>query len=251
MRNSRRSTSRRAASSTRIPAAGSALEAVLRRDRLVVIAALAALALLSWAYIGWLAASPMDHEVMMIGMMTPSVAPMILVYSGVARQASSSGAAFASSGWFALGYFLAWIFFALLATLLQWALERALLLTPMTAQVGSSLGGAFLIAAGLYQWTPLKEACLSQCQSPFAFIQSHGGFRGTSGASTALGLRHGAYCLGCCWALMVLLFVAGVMNLLWIAAIGALVLAEKLIPGRLFRRVTGSALVAAGIALLA
>lgn len=282
MRNSRRSTSRRAASSTRIPAAGSALEAVLRRDRLVVIAALAALALLSWAYIGWLAASPMDHEasvdvsgemamasagfgrwsavqflatllmwtVMMIGMMTPSVAPMILVYSGVARQASSSGAAFASSGWFALGYFLAWIFFALLATLLQWALERALLLTPMTAQVGSSLGGAFLIAAGLYQWTPLKEACLSQCQSPFAFIQSHGGFRGTSGASTALGLRHGAYCLGCCWALMVLLFVAGVMNLLWIAAIGALVLAEKLIPGRLFRRVTGSALVAAGIALL-
>lgn len=248
-----------------------------------MIAALSALALLSWTYIGWLAASPMGHSasgdisgdmamaspgfgrwsavqflatflmwsVMMIGMMTPSVAPMILIHARVARQASSSGTPFASSGWFGLGYFLAWTIFALLATLLQWALERALLLTPMTAQVGSPLGGALLIAAGLYQWTPMKEACLSQCQSPFAFIQSHGGFRGTSRASIALGLRHGAYCLGCCWALMVLLFVAGIMNLLWIAAIGALVLAEKLIPGRLFRRVTGSALVAAGIALLA
>lgn len=256
----------------------------MRRDRLVVIAALAALALLCWAYIAWLAATaaidaPMGPSasgsmatmsadftrwsavqfltmllmwsVMMVGMMTPSVSPMILIYARVARQASTRGTPFAPSGWFALGYFLAWIGFALFATLLQWGLEGALLLSPMMAGASPLPGGALLIAAGLYQWTPLKNACLSQCQSPLAFIQRHGGFRGKSGAALTLGLRHGGYCIGCCWALIVLLFVAGVMNLLWIAAIGALVLAEKLIPGRLFQRITGVALVVAGSALLA
>jgi predicted metal-binding membrane protein len=245
-----------------------------------VVSALAALAVLAWTFIGWHAAAErMDHSahaamatmsaglvpwsaaqfvtmllmwlVMMVGMMTPSAAPMILIYARVARQASSRGAPFASSGWFALGYFLAWTGFALLATLLQWGLERALLLSPTAASVEPRLGGALLVAAGLYQWTPLKDACLSQCQSPFAFIQRHGGFRGEARASVALGLRHGGYCIGCCWALMILLFVAGVMNLLWIAAIGALVLAEKLIPGRLFQRIVGAALVAAGAMLLA
>ena len=255
--------------------AGSALEAVLRRDRIVVVAALAFLTFLSWLYIVGLAAAPMDHSagnmamaslgpwsaaqflttllmwsVMMIGMMTPSVAPMILIYARVARQASTRGTPFAPAGWFGLGYFLAWTGFALLATMLQWALEWALLLSPMTAQVGPTLGGALLIAAGSYQWTPLKAACLSHCQSPFAFIQRHGGFRGGRGASACLGFRHGTYCIGCCWALMVLLFVAGVMNLLWIAAIGAMVLAEKLIPGRLFQRVTGLFLITAGIILM-
>ena len=122
-------------------------------------------------------------SVMMVGMMTPSVAPMILVYARVARQASSRGMALAPSGWFALGYFLAWSGFALVATLLQWGLERALLLSPASANVEPRLGGALLIAAGLYQWSPLKNACLSQCQSPFAFIQKHGGFRGKSGSS--------------------------------------------------------------------
>ena len=190
-------------------------------------------------------------SVMMVGMMTPSVAPMILIYTRVARHASTRGTPFAPSAWFASGYFVAWIGFALLATVLQWGLERALLLSPITASAGPRLGGVLLIGAGLYQWTPLKNACLAQCQSPLTFIQSHGGFRAEAGASVALGLRHGTYCIGCCWALMILLFVAGVMNLLWIAAIGALVLAEKLVPGRLFQRVTGVALVVAGAALLA
>lgn len=249
-----------------------------------MIAVLAAIALLAWAYIGWLAAAapmsmPMDHgasgtmtgmsadlrpwsaaeflamllmwSVMMVGMMTPSVAPMILIYARVARQASTRGTPFAPSGWFAAGYFLAWSGFAVAATLLQWGLERGLLLSPVGANVEPRLGGALLIAAGLYQWSPLKNACLSQCQSPLAFIQRHGGFRGTRGASVALGLRHGGYCIGCCWVLMLLLFVAGVMNLLWIAAIGALILVEKLIPGRLFQRLVGVALVAAGAALVA
>lgn len=252
------------------------LESALRRDRRIVIAALAALATLCWAYLGWLAAnsgmdasmdthgsmamsaefgrwSPLQFaamllmwSVMMVGMMTPSAAPMILIYARVARHASARGTSFAATGWFALGYFLAWIGFALLATMVQWALESALLLSPMTARAGPLVGGGLLIAAGLYQWTPLKDACLSHCQSPLAFIQRHGGFRGTSGASLILGLRHGRYCIGCCWALMALLFVAGVMNLLWIAAIGALVLAEKLVPGRLLQRIAGVGLIAAG-----
>lgn len=190
-------------------------------------------------------------SIMMIGMMAPSVAPMVLIYARVARHASTQGTPFAPSAWFALGYFLAWIVFALLATLLQWGLERALLLSPMTASASPRLGGALLIAAGLYQWTPLKHACLSQCQSPLAFIQRHGGFRSETGASVALGLRHGGYCIGCCWALMILLFAAGVMNLLWIAAIGALVLVEKLIPGRLFQRMAGATFVVAGAAMFA
>lgn len=262
---------------------GTALEAVLRRDRAIVIAALAALALLSWAYLAWLSAAPaMDHampsmaghgaamaapafapwpaaeslamllmwSVMMAGMMAPSVAPMILIYARVARQAEERGAVFAPAGWFATGYFAAWGMFSALATALQYLLERALLVTPMMAAATPVFAGLLLVAAGLYQWSPLKHSCLVQCQSPFAFIQRHGGFRGTRGGSLALGLRHGLYCIGCCWALMALLFVGGVMNLLWIAAIGALVLAEKLVPGRLIARASGVAFILAGLAML-
>ena len=249
----------------------SALETVLRRDRAVVIGALGALAALCWFYLASIASMPaMDGmapgvarwsaadaiatllmwAVMMVGMMTPSVAPMILIYARVARQASSRGTPFAPAGWFALGYFLAWVGFAMLATALQWGLERALLISPMVASATPVFGGLLLVAAGVYQWTPLKNACLSQCQSPMQFIQRNGGFRAARGASVALGLRHGLYCIGCCWALMLLLFVGGVMNLLWIAAIGALVLAEKLIPGRLVQRVTGIAMIVAGAMLL-
>ena len=254
--------------------AGSALEAILRRDRVVILGALAALATLCWIYLVWLAARPgmatmadmapaaapwtgdealaalLMWSVMMVGMMTPPVAPMILIYARVARQAQSRGEPFAPAGWFALGYFVAWIGFAAVATGLQWALERALLISPTLAGAAPGFGGALLLAAGVYQWTPLKNACLTLCQSPLQFIHQHGGFRGQRGAAVALGLRHGLYCIGCCWALMLLLFVGGVMNLLWIAAIGALVLAEKLIPGRLVQRIAGVALIVAGALLV-
>ena len=250
---------------------GSALETVLRRDRLIVIAALATVVVLCFVYLASLAAAPgmagmapaarpwgpkdalamlLMWSAMMIGMMAPSVAPMILIYARVGRQAQSRGTPFAPAGWFALGYFLAWIAFAALATALQWALESALLISPMIAGATPLLGAVLLIAAGIYQWTPLKTACLAQCQAPLQFIQRHGGFRPERQPSVVLGVRHGFYCIGCCWALMLLLFVGGVMNLLWIAAIGALVLAEKLIPGRLFQRVTGIVLIASGTALL-
>lgn len=249
------------------------LEAILRRDRAVTGAALASLALLCWAYLAWIAAAPAQPMaemapgigpwsaadflvmllmwwVMMIGMMIPAASPMILIHARVARQSRERGTPFAPTAWFALGYILAWLGFALAATALQWSLESALLLSPMTATVAPGLGGALLIAAGLYQWTPLKDACLAHCQSPMRFIQRFG-FRGERGAAVRLGLRHGSYCIGCCWALMILLFVGGVMNLLWIAAIAALVLVEKLVAASLIQRVSGVALVAAGVALLA
>jgi predicted metal-binding membrane protein len=176
---------------------------------------------------------------------------MILIYARVGRQAASKGQPFAASSWFAAGYLLAWTAFALIATSAQWALERAALLTPMMQSASNVLGGFVLIAAGLYQWTPVKDACLSYCQAPLAFIMRHGGFRPEVSAALALGFRHGLYCVGCCWALMALLFVNGVMNLFWIAALAILVLLEKVIPfGRIIARLAGLAFIAGGVWLL-
>jgi len=264
-----------------------AFEAVLRRDRAVVIAALVILATLAWMDLAWLADDmamggmdmsgfrmipagqglmmpasapwqPIEFAyvlamwiVMMIGMMTPSVAPMILIYARVGRQAEISGQPFAASAWFAAGYLVAWTGFSLAATFAQWALQRAALLNPMMESASNVLGGVVLIAAGVYQWTPLKEVCLSYCQAPLTFIMRHGGFRREASGALALGFRHGLYCIGCCWALMLLLFVGGVMNLLWIAALAALVLLEKLVPfGKLVSRVAGAAFIAMGAWLL-
>jgi len=187
---------------------------------------------------------------MMVGMMLPSVAPMLLIYAGVARQAGSRGKPFAATAWFATGYLLAWTAFSMLATAAQWALERALLLTPMTG-IGTRLGGIVLIAAGIYQCTPLKDVCLSACQSPLQFIMRHGGFRPNPLGAMNLGAEHGIYCIGCCWALMAILFVVGIMNLLWVAAIAAFILLEKLVvPGRLLSRAAGAVLIIAGAWML-
>jgi predicted metal-binding membrane protein len=183
---------------------------------------------------------------MMIGMMTPSAAPAILIYARVGREAVAQGRPFASTTWFAAGYLLAWTAFSVAATSAQWALQRAALLTPMMAAASGTLGIIVLIVAGLYQWTPLKDACLSHCRSPLTFILSRGGFRGDAG-SFSIGWRHGLYCVGCCWALVALLFVLGIMNLFWIAALAILVLLEKVIPsGRIIARIVGIAFIAAG-----
>jgi predicted metal-binding membrane protein len=153
-------------------------------------------------------------------------------------------------GAFVSGYVAVWSAFALAATTMQWALDRAALLSPHMAATSPVLGGAILIAAGLYQWTPLKDACLGLCRSPVAFVMGH--WRpGTVGASR-MGAEHGAFCVGCCWALMGLLFVGGVMNLLWVAAITVAVLAEKLAPkGGWIARATGAALVLGGAWVMA
>jgi predicted metal-binding membrane protein len=188
---------------------------------------------------------------MMIGMMTPSAAPMILLYSRVGRSSAAQGKPFASTAWFAGGYILAWTAFAMLATGAQWLLEQLALLNPMMSTSSRVLGGSILIVAGLYQWTPMKAACLGQCRAPLAFIQEHGGFRRDAPGSVKLGLQHGIYCIGCCWALMGLLFVGGVMNPLWIAGIILLVLLEKLVPAaNWLTRLAGVALVAGGVWML-
>jgi predicted metal-binding membrane protein len=263
------------------------LEAVLRRDRIVVAAALVVLTVLAWAYILWLAADmdmggmdmtgfrmipagmgimapaqapwrPMEFAfvfamwtVMMVGMMAPSAAPMVLMYARVGRQAEAKAKPLAATGWFVAGYFLAWTGFSLVATLMQWALERAALLDAAMASASDALGGIVLMAAGAYQWAPLKDMCLAQCQTPLLFLMRHGGFRGDAPGCLLLGLRHGAYCIGCCWVLMALLFVGGVMNVLWIALLAFLVLLEKFTSfGRLIVRFAGIAFIAAGAWLL-
>jgi predicted metal-binding membrane protein len=266
------------------------LATLLRRDRLAVAAALIVVTLLAWAYLLWLSAqmaadgmtgmgdmpgmdmsamagamapsirawAPADFAfmfamwaVMMVGMMTPSVAPMLLLYAGVGRKAAESGTPFASTGWFFAGYLAVWTAFSALATLAQWALTTLALLTPMMAASSAALGGIVLIAAGLYQWTPLKESCLRSCQAPLAFLMAHGGFRDQPLGALRLGIAHGGYCLGCCFALMALLFVGGIMNVLWIAGLTILVLLEKIVPaGLLIPRISGALIGAAGIWLL-
>jgi predicted metal-binding membrane protein len=189
--------------------------------------------------------------IMMVGMMTPSAAPMVLLYARVGRQAPAGSRVIVGTGWFFGGYLVAWILFSLAATVGQWALERAALLTGSMALAGDQLGAAILLAAGCYQFTPLKQACLSQCQAPLAFVQRHGGFRRTARGALALGLRHGAYCIGCCWTLMLLLFVAGIMNVVWLAALAAFVLLERLLPHtRLPSYASGAALIAGAVWML-
>jgi len=186
--------------------------------------------------------------VMMVGMMTPSALPMILMYARAGRQTEAQGTPFATTAWFAAGYFLVWVAFALLATWVQWALERTALLDDWMASTSNVLGAFVFVAAGSYQWTRLKEICLTECQRPFAFLMRHGGFRRDAPGSIVLGLRHGAYCVGCCWALTALLFVGGVMNVLWIVVLALLIFLKKVIPlGCLIARLVGIALIAGGV----
>lgn len=260
-----------------------ALETVLRQDRLIVASALGVIVALAWAYLLWLAAD-MDMDgmdmsgfrmvpagvgmmapaaapwsavefafvfvmwaVMMIGMMAPSAAPMILMYARVVRQKKDAGKPFAATGWFAAGYLSAWAGFSLAATVVQWLLERQALLDDRMQSANISLGAAVLIAAGVYQWTPIKNACLAQCQTPLRFLMSHGGFRSDALGCLRLGFLHGIYCVGCCWVLMALLFVVGVMNVLWIALLSLLVLLEKVAPwGQWVARIAGVVCIAAG-----
>ncbi len=156
---------------------------------------------------------------------------------------------FAPTGAFAAGYLVAWTLFSLAATALQWALEQAALVSPMMVGASAWLGGGLLVAAGVYQWTPLKHACLENCRSPDAFLSRI--WRKGAGGAVAMGVHHGAYCVGCCWFLMALLFVGGVMNLLWVAAIAAFVLLEKIVRhGHLVSRACGALFALAGVYVL-
>jgi predicted metal-binding membrane protein len=252
-------------------ASGTAVESLLRRDRRLVVAALAAATILCWLWIvpmardmygpmtgaaAWMMAGEWDLTrltllflmwvVMMAGMMLPSAAPALLLYAGVVRKSPEESRVTAHVYAFAGGYLLVWTLFSLVATVLQRVLSNALLLTPMMDARGPFLGGTLLLAAGIYQFTPYKRSCLNVCRSPVEFIVRHwrpgvsGGFR--------LGVANGLFCLGCCWALMLLLFVGGVMNLWWIGALTVFVLLEKVAPrGAQGGRLSGVVLAGMGL----
>ncbi|MCZ6828408.1 MAG: DUF2182 domain-containing protein [Gammaproteobacteria bacterium] len=188
--------------------------------------------------------------VMMLAMMLPSAAPMILLYATVNRSKRERGNPFAPTGIFGAGYVIAWGAFSFIATLLQWSLEEAALLSPMMESSSLWFGAALLIAAGIYQLTPLKQACLKNCQSPLGFLMHH--WRPGRQGALIMGLEHGAYCLGCCWVLMGLLFFGGVMNLLWIAGLAVFVMIEKIVINPWISRYSGLILIlwGAGLAVL-
>jgi len=231
---------------------GTPLETLLMRERLVLAGVLGVAVALCWAWIipmgrdmygemsgssAWMMTREWDFRhlallfamwvVMMAGMMLPSAAPTLLLYARVVRSSPDRESASARVYAFAGGYLLVWTVFSLVATVLQRLLSRWLLLSPMMESRGW-FGGALLILAGLYQLTPFKRTCLQSCRSPAAFISRHWR-RGLLGG-LRLGVAHGWHCLGCCWALMLLLFVGGVMNLWWIAALTVFVLLEKVAP---------------------
>jgi predicted metal-binding membrane protein len=261
-----------------------ALEGLARREGAIVVAALVALTLLAWlsllagagtgmdsiAMSGWLMpialppalSSPWTPAywliaffmwaVMMVAMMLPSASPMVLLYARVVRQAESRGRDGRSSvsiAAFACGYLTLWILFSALAVAAQFWLERSGAMSAMMSSRSVLLSGALLIAAGLYQLTPLKAACLRHCRGPAAFIAAH--WRPGILGAWRMGLAHGAYCVGCCAVLMLLLFVGGVMNLVWIAGLTLFVAIEKLVPfGPAATKAMAVVLIAGGAALL-
>lgn len=274
----------------------SALERVLRRDRLVVATALVLTTVLCWAYLVDMAidmgafstgdssaemegsdtkgegsdtkdgmdamampgisAWTFDYfvmmflmwAIMMVGMMVPTAAPMILIYAQFARKRQNAGP-YVSTGAFVAGYLLVWTGFSLAATVAQWGLDSAALLSPMMVSTSPWLGAALLAAAGVFQLTPWKNACLSHCRSPFQFFMEH--WRVGRIGALRMGLHHGWYCLGCCWALMLLLFFGGVMNLMWIAAITVFVLLEKVLPrGPIAGKISGFGMIGLAVVVL-
>ena len=251
-----------------------------RGERLLIGASLCGIALLAWFYtiyearrmnaIGicesmrmkmsgpdlssWPAATLLPlffmWAIMMIAMMLPSALPMVLTFAAVTRNRQRLGRPYVPMSIFVLGYFAIWFVFSALAAGGQWWLHRHALLSSSMVSTSGWLGGMLLLGAGIFQFTPLKQACLTHCRGPLEFIMTR--WREGSGGAFRMGLEHGAFCTGCCWALMALLFVAGVMNILWIAALTVLVCLEKMLPARArFNLGTGVLLAVWGICVLA
>jgi predicted metal-binding membrane protein len=244
-----------------------------RHDRTIVVALLLGVVLAAWLYLLVGVEMPMPEmagmampmeapswsighfllmlamwSAMMAAMMLPSAVPMLLFYDSIAQK--RNGPAVGLTALFALGYLIVWFCFSIGAVVLQYALDKASLLSPLMQATSTVLAGAILITAGLYQWTPLKQACLLRCRSPLDFVLTQ--WRSGNGGALSMGLRHGAFCLGCCWMLMLLLFVGGVMNFTWIAGIALFVLAEKLSPaGHWIGKAAGVALIVWGGLVLA
>jgi predicted metal-binding membrane protein len=246
---------------------------VTRIEHAITVAALLGITALAWAYLYVAGMGPADSmpgmagmpmpgmdmpapspvvtiataflmwSAMMTGMMLPSALPMILVFAAIGARRRERGDSYVPTAVFSAGYLLVWVGFSLLAAFAQFPLG-------MAARVGPLFGAFIVLAAGLYQLTPLKTACLTHCRSPLQFLMTH--WREGRAGALRMGIEHGVYCLGCCWLLMGLLFVGGAMNLLWAAALAALVFVEKLLPaGRWIARGSGVALIGYGAYLLA
>jgi predicted metal-binding membrane protein len=253
------------------------LERVLKRDRVITVLGLGAIATLAWLYtifvasmVGGDMAGAASHmtmprvdawsdvdfllmfamwAVMMVAMMLPSASPMILLFAKVNRTQRQAQTPYLLTSLFAGSYVIVWAGFALIATAANSALHNGGLMTSMMGSALPLWGGGLLIAAGLYQFTPLKYACLNKCRNPLFFLMSE--WRDGALGAFVMGLRHGAYCVGCCWVLMALLFVLGVMNLAWISLLAAFVLIEKLVSsGPWLSRGSGLLLLAWGIWIL-
>ena len=252
------------------------LETTVKRDRLIMIAGLVSIAGLAWLYMVYLAwdmsqmdmamdmAMPMVQPwttseflltfvmwaVMMVAMMVPSASPMVLTYGATQRRHHEGSQPFGPTTLFLLGYVAVWVGFSLGATAVQWMLHSAALLSPMMIITNTVLGSSLLIMAGVFQFTRFKQACLNHCRTPFAFFLSE--WRDGLGGAFAMGVKHASFCLGCCWFLMALLFVAGVMNLVWVATLSILVLLEKVTPfGSTLSRLMGVFFIAWGVWLVA
>jgi len=259
------------------------LEAVLRRDRFVVIGGLVAVILVAWVWIVLGAGTGMSAVamtqmagmpgmdmmmeravwtpayaslifamwwVMMVAMMLPGAAPMVLLFARANRAQKARDRPYVATGIFAAGYLAAWGGFSALAAGLQWGLEQLDLLSPMMTTTNYWLGGAILVAAGAWQLTPIKGVCLRHCRSPLAFLAQK--WRPGPRGAFRMGLEHGTYCLGCCWFLMGLLFFGGIMNLFWIAGLAGFILFEKTIPmGHWIGRFAGVGAALWGVLMLA
>ena len=228
------------------------LGAVFERDRAIVVIGLAGIVGLSWAYLfyldwgmrhmdfgmGMFVMPAMQHwtardlllvflmwTIMMVAMMVPTASAVVIIFAQINRRRREQRAPFILSGLFLVGYLVVWTGFSALATLAQWGLLSAALVSPMMESTSKALGCGLLLAAGLFQFSRLKYACLAQCRSPIGFLMTD--WRDGALGAFQMGLKHGSYCLGCCWALMCLLFAFGVMNLLWVASLSIFVLLEK------------------------
>jgi predicted metal-binding membrane protein len=236
------------------------------RDRIVLAAGLGLVCLLAWGITimgakgmaampshawsaGQFVAVFLMWVIMMGAMMLPAVAPMVDSFMTINRRRRERDAPYVATMYFVGGYLVAWAGYSAVATSAHWALERAGLLDTMMQSSSLWLSGALFLAAGLYQWTPLKEVCLTRCRSPVGFILSE--WRDGALGAIVMGLRHGGYCIGCCAALMALLFAVAVMSLPWVAALTVLVMIEKLLPGGAFwRHAIGVGLTVTGIVLV-
>lgn len=250
----------------------SEIGSLLQKDRLLVISGIAAITILGWAYMihmaihmttkGMSITKPCTMywgigdiihlfimwTIMMVAMMLPAAAPMVMIFVTANGQRSNDEEIFIPTWLFILGYLAVWTIFSGLATLAQWGLHLGALLTHSMAITSPVLGGLLLIAAGIFQWTPFRDACMSKCRSPLGFLMAE--WREGRLGALIMGLKAGLFCVGCCWLLMILCFVLGVMNIFWMAALTVFMILERIMDNKWLSRTAGLILIVWGARVL-